>query len=148
VAPIPRFAKVFLALIGIALLATLGYLAYGYRNLKLQSEAAARTRAQLEVKYQIQLVEYQRELPVGMPRSEVRKYLDAHRIAYNEWPHGEIRAPLGDEPDFGVCDSWRVYLSLEFIPQNSLELVPQNQSWSSPLDRLAGVSLNRIGHCL
>lgn len=146
--PIPRFAKVFLALIGIALLAVFGYLAYGYRDLKLQSEAAARTRAQLEIKYKAQLIEYQRDLPIGMPRSEVRKYLDSHRIAYSEWRHGEIMATLGDEPDVGVCDSWRVYLSLEFIRQNSLELVPQNQSESSPSDRLARVSLNRIGHCL
>lgn len=138
--PIPRFAKVLLALIGIALLAVFGYLAYGYRNLKLQSEAAARTRAQLETKHQAQLVEYQRDLPIGTPRSEIRKYLDAHRIAYNEWRHGEIVATLGDEPDVGVCDSWRVYLSLEFVPQKESE--------TSPLDRLAQISLKRIGKCL
>lgn len=139
-APIPRFAKGFLALIGSALLAVVGYVAYGYHNLNLQSKAAARARSELEIKYQARLVEYQRDLPVGMPRSEVRKYLDAHRIAYDEWSLGEIMVTLGDEPDVGVCDLWRVYLSLEFVPQKESE--------TSPLDRLAQVSLKRIGKCL
>lgn len=150
-ARIPRLAKIFLAVIGIALLAVFGYLAYSYHKLELQSEAAARERTELEIKYQAQLVRYQRELSIGMPRSEVVRYLDSHKIAYDEWRGGEIRTTLGDEPDFGVCSSWRVFLSLEFIPRKqfeSLEFTPQKQSERSPLDRLAQVSLKRIGHCL
>jgi len=62
-------AKAIIAGLGIALLAVVGYLAYGGYKLKLQSERAARTRAELEIKYQGQLVHYQRDLSIGMSRS-------------------------------------------------------------------------------
>ena len=116
------------------------YFAYGYRNLKLQSKAADRTRAELEVAYQAQLGQYQRALRLGAPRSEVRGYLDSRKVVYNDW-RGEIVANLGREPDVFPCNYWTVYVSFEFGRA-------QPQDEPSPSDPLGAISLKRIGHCL
>ena len=75
----------FLTVVGLFLLAAFAYLAVGYHNLKLQSKAAARTREELEIKYQAQLLDYQRHLSIGMPRLEVTRYLNSHKIPYDAW---------------------------------------------------------------
>ena len=59
--------------------------AYVYRGLKVQSAAANRARAELEVKHQAQLAQYQRALPIGTVRSEVGKYLDSRKVVYGDW---------------------------------------------------------------
>jgi len=135
-----RLVKSALAILGIILLAVACYLVYGYRQLKLQSAAAHRTRSDLEVKFQSQHEQYQLDLPIGTPRAQVRKYLDSHKVQYNEW-RGEISVHLGDEPDVFPCDRWDVYVSLEFDHA-------QDKPESTLLDKLTKVSLKRVGHCL
>lgn len=149
-ARIPRLAKYIFLVFGIVLLAVLAYFAYGYHSLKLQSAAAARTRAELQPGFQAKLVQYQRDLAIGTPRSEIRKYLDARKLVYVEAPQ-KIMVVLGDEPDVFPCDSWRVYASLKFVSpeqSGSPQLLPQKQAQPNPLDRLVSVSLERVGHCL
>ena len=122
------------------MLAFVCYLAYGYHSLKLQSAEAARTREALETEYQSQLARYQQDLPPGTPRAEVRKYLDLRKIQYNE-SGGAISIFLGDEPDVGTCNYWRVSVALDF-PNVTARVEP------SPQDVLGSVSLKRLGHCL
>jgi hypothetical protein len=103
--------------------------------------AAARVREQLDVGYQAQVRQYQRALRIGMPRSEVTKYLESGKILHWQTQR-EIGVNLGDEPGDGmVCDHWTAYVSMEFAH-------PQDQAEPSPADILADISLRKIGHCL
>ena len=135
-----RLARTVLAVLGIVLLVFLGYLAYGYHTLRVQSAEAARVRTQLESGYETQLASYQQDLPVGMARSSVKAYLNSRKISYNEWG-GRISVSLGNEPDVFPCDRWSVYVSLEFDHL-------QDKTEATPLDKLKSVSLKRLGHCL
>ena len=143
-ARVPRFAKIFLivvgVLVGVLLLAVVLRVAYAYWDLKVQSAAAERVRADREVTFQAELAQYQRVLPIAMPRSEVRKYLVSRNVSFAE-NRGEITVNLGDEPDVFPCDRWGVYLSLEFGQARP-------GSDPSPADLLGSISLKRIGHCL
>jgi hypothetical protein len=139
-ARVPRLAKIVLIVLGVLLLVVALRVAYAYWGLKVQSAAAERVRADREATFQAELAEYQRVLPIAMPRSEVRKYLESRNVLYAE-NRGEITVDLGDEPDVFPCDRWGVYLSLEFAQ-------PQPESNPSPADLLAAISLKRIGHCL
>jgi hypothetical protein len=132
--------KKIVVVLCVLLVAPFLYFAHAYWHLKLQSEAAARTSAELEVGYQAQLEQYQRALRLGTPRSEVREYLDTRKVTYDDW-QGEMVVKLGREPDVFPCDSWNVYVSFEFGRAR-----PQDEP--SPSDPLHAISLKRIGHCL
>ena len=114
---------------------------YSYRKIKQREAAAARVRAELDVGYQAQARQYQRALRIGMPRSEVLKYLDSGKMLYSQ-SQREISVNLGREPGDGmVCDYWTAYVSMEFSH-------PESQTEPSPIDILANVSLKMVGHCL
>ena len=137
---VPRLAKIILIALGVLSVVGVLRVAHAYWNLKVQSAAAERVRADREATFQAELAQYRRVLPIAMPRSEVRKYLESRNVAYAE-NRGEITVSLGDEPDIFPCDRWGVYVSLEFGRA-------QPGSDSSPEDLLAAISLKRIGHCL
>jgi hypothetical protein len=112
-----------------------------YRKIKQREAAAARVRAKLDVGYQAQVRQYQRALRIGMPRSEVTKYLESGKILYWQTQR-EIGVNLGREPGDGlVCDYWTAYVSMEFGH-------PESQTEPSPTDILANVSFRKVGHCL
>jgi len=108
--------------------------------LKLQSAAADRARAELEGGYQAQLLEYQHALRIGIPKAEVLEYLRNKKVPFSDW-RGVLMVNLGREPDVFPCDSWTVYVSLEFGQS-------QGRSEPSGEDPLEAISLKRIGHCL
>lgn len=140
---VARLAKTLLIILGVFLLVVLLYAASVYRNLKLQSAAADRVAAELEVGYQAQLAEYRCAMRIGTPRSEVREYLNSKRIVYIVYNDrdGEIRVNLGREASVLPCDYWTTYLSFEFGHA-------QSQAEPSSPDALSAISLKRIGHCL
>ena len=134
-------AKKIVVVILVVLFSVLLYCGYVYRNLKVQSAAADRARAEVELGYQSRLAEYQRSLQIGTPRSEVLKYLDSRKILHNNGTRGEITVDLGREPDAFPCNYWSVNLSFEFAHV-------QRDAEPSPQDALTAISLQRIGHCL
>jgi hypothetical protein len=135
------WVKGILLILGVLLCAILLYFAYIYRDFKLQSAAANRARAKLEVTYQAQLAQYQHDLPIGVPRSEVTKYLESRKIVYRE-RRRELAVNLGEQPDVFPCDRWAVYVCISEFSQD------QPGSDPSPQDLLTATSMKRIGHCL
>jgi|SRR5579863_6690440 len=139
--------KRILIVLGAALLAVVAYVAYGYHNLKVQSAAAERVRAERQPMFQAQLLQYQRALRVGMSRSEIVRYLQLRGVPYVE-ARREIYVYLGDEPDVFPCDRWGVYVSFEFGHAQTKFGRPQTNDEVSAQDPLGAISLKRIGHCL
>jgi hypothetical protein len=137
---VARTTKVVLLVLAI-LVSALLFAGFTYRKIRQREAAAARVRAELDVGYRTQVRQYQRALRIGMPRSEVTKYLESGKILYRQTQR-EIVVDLGREPGDGmVCDYWTAYASLEFAH-------PQDQTEASPTDILANVSLKKVGHCL
>ncbi len=135
-----RIVKKIVIVFGVLLTAFLLYVAYSYWNLKVQSAAADRASAELEVGYQAQLKQYQSALRIGTSRTDVREYLDNRKVVYNDW-RGEITVRLGQEPSVFPCNYWTVHVSFEFGHAK-----PQDEPM--PSDPLDAISLKRIGHCL
>jgi hypothetical protein len=137
---VARTTKVVLLVLAI-LVSALLFAGFTYRKIRQGEAAAARVRAELDVGYRTQVRQYRRALRIGMPRSEVTKYLESGKILYRQTQR-EIVVDLGREPGDGmVCDYWTAYASLEFAH-------PQDQTEASPTDILANVSLKKVGHCL
>jgi hypothetical protein len=137
---VARTTKVVLLVLAI-LVSALLFAGFTYRKIRQREAAAARVRAELDVGYRTQVRQYQRALRIGMPRSEVTKYLESGKILYRQTQR-EIVVDLGREPGDGmVCDNWTAYASLEFAH-------PQDQTEASPTDIIANVSLKKVGHCL
>lgn len=135
-----RTTKFVLLVLAILVSGALLFAGYSYQKIKRREAAAARVRAELDVGYQAQLREYQRALRIGIPRSEVLKYLDSGKMLYSQ-SQREISVNLGREPGDGlVCDYWTAYVSMEFSH-------PESQTEASPLDVLVNVSLKKVGHC-
>jgi hypothetical protein len=138
---VARTTKVILLIVCVLLFGALLFAGFTYRKIRQREVAAARVREQLDVGYQAQVRQYQRALRIGMPRSEVTKYLESGKILHWQTQR-EIGVNLGDEPGDGmVCDHWTAYVSMEFAH-------PQDQAEPSPADILADISLRKIGHCL
>jgi hypothetical protein len=138
---VARTTKVVLLVLLVVVSGVLLFAGYTYQKIKRREAAAARVRAELDVGYQAQVREYQRALRIGMPRSEVLKYLDSGKMLYSQ-SQREISVNLGREPGDGlVCDYWIAYVSMEFSHSES-------QTEPFPIDILANVSLKRVGHCL
>jgi|SRR5579872_398486 len=139
--------KRILLVLGAASLAVFGYVGYSYYNLKVQSAAAERVRAERQPLFQAQLLEYQHALKVGASRSEVIRYLQSRSTSYVA-ARREIHVYLGDEPDVFPCDRWAVYVSFEFgHPQIESGRSQMNDDVTAQ-DPLGAISLKRIGHCL
>jgi hypothetical protein len=138
---VARTTKVVLLVLAVLVSGVLPFAGFTYRKIRQREAAAARVRAELDVGYQAQVRQYQRALRIGLPRSEVTKYLESGKILYWQTQR-EIGVNLGREPGDGlVCDYWTAYVSMEFRH-------PENQTEPSPIDILANVSLRRVGHCL
>jgi hypothetical protein len=138
---VARTRKVILLVLGVLVSGLLLFAGYTYQKIKRREAAAARVRAELDVGYQAQVRQYQRALRIGVPRSEVTKYLQSGKILYRQTQR-EIIVDLGREPGDGlVCDYWTTYASMEFAH-------PEDQTEASPADTLANVSLKKVGHCL
>jgi hypothetical protein len=95
------------------------------------------THARREVSYRVAIAPFKRDLRIGMDRTEVKNYLNSHRIICNTVRYGgsdgdtcEIK--IGEEPDGIFCDPWTVYIALEF----------------SPSDKLREIHIRKIGTCL
>ncbi len=136
-----RTTKVALLVLLVVVSGVLLFGGFTYRKIKQREAAAARVRAELDVGYQAQVRQYQRALRIGMPRSEVLKYLDSGETLYSQ-SQREISVDLGREPGDGlVCDYWIAYASMGFAH-------PEDQTEASPADTLANLSLKKVGHCL
>jgi hypothetical protein len=87
-------------------------------------------QARREAAYQMALAPFQRDLPIGMERDNVKKYLDSHHVEYREiddafggygGPTYEIK--VGEEPANLVCGPGDVYVALDFGAPGSLKEV-------------------------
>jgi hypothetical protein len=137
---VARTTKVALLVLLVVVSGVLLFGGVTYRKIKKRGAAAARVRAELDVANQAQVRQYQSALRIGMPRSEVTKYLESGKILYRQTQR-EIVVDLGREPGDGlVCDYWTAYASMEFFH-------PEDQTEASPADTLAHVSLKKVGHC-
>jgi hypothetical protein len=137
---VARTTKVVLSVLAVLVSAALLFAGYTYRKIKQREASAARARAELDVGYQAEVRRYQHDLRIGIPRSEVTRYLQSKNILYRQTQR-EIVVDLGREPGDGlVCDYWTAYVSMEFSH-------PESQTEPFPLDILVNVSLKRVGHC-
>jgi hypothetical protein len=92
-------------------------------------------QARRDAAYRAAIAPFQRDLRVGMPEAEVKRYLDSRHVEY--YPvrlDGKDRLTyeikVGRE-DSLICE-WNVYIALEFGPTNGL----------------TEVHLRKIGTCL
>ncbi len=88
------------------------------------------------------LIPYQRDLPIGMSRDDVDKYLIFKHVNFTGVPGREpsdaasYEVYLGEEPgESFVCDRWNVYILFEF-------------KMALPSDTLREIRLQEIRHCL
>jgi hypothetical protein len=93
-------------------------------------------QARRETAYRAAVEPYQRDLPVGMPRADVEKYLASRHVEYHAASYREgyttYELKIGEDPGNLVCEAWQVYIALEF-----------NSS-----DKLAEVHIRKTGTCL
>jgi hypothetical protein len=127
----------------VALVVVAGVLFWGWRVYARHEARVAEHRvaqAKRDAAYQIVLAQFQRDLQLGMPRSEVKKYLDSKQVSYFEWDWN-IQSKIGEDPDPDsfACDRWSVYIDFHF---------EHGQARPSEFDRLSGIGITRIGHCL
>jgi hypothetical protein len=102
---------------------------------------ARRTQVQRELAYQNQLQHFQRELRLGMPRSEVAAYLHSQKIQYNGIDQ-YFDVKIGEEPGGSIfCEKWVIYIEMGFSHLSG-------QTEPSPFDDLNSVSIRKIGTCL
>ena len=76
-------------------------------------------QARRETAYQTAIAPFQRDLRVGMERTDVQKYLESKSIAYHVVRYGgndadTYQIKIGEEPGSLVCEAWNVYVALEF----------------------------------
>ena len=79
----------------------------------------------------------QRDLPLGMPRADVKNYLDTRNIRYDRVRVGGEEADrfeiqIGTEPGGFGCEDWRVVVAMDFGKD----------------DRLKDVRVTKWGTCL
>jgi len=123
--------KQILGLIGIALCVVLLWGAHFHRNLRIGKEKQSI--------FQVQLEAYQRDVPLGTPRTEVKDFLNNHKTSYADGR--DILVKLGEMPGDGfACDRWMVSAKFEFGDASA--------SSPGPQDALTAISLQEIGHCL
>lgn len=75
--------------------------------------------------YRAAIAPFERDLQVGMTRTEVKKYLDSHHVSYYFRPNNgdgpAYQIEVGEVDDL-ICE-WHVYIALEFSPGDALKLV-------------------------
>ena len=95
------------------------------------------TQARQEAGYRAAMVPFQHDLRLGMDRPDVQKYLDLQNVEYHSVRYAGNGAPtyqikIGEEPGSLVCESWNVYVALEF----------------SASDKLTDIHIKKVGTCL
>jgi len=92
------------------------------------------TQARRETAYRAAIAQFQRDLPMGTARGDVREYLGSRKMDYyvagSQADTYEIK--IGEDPGNLVCEPWNVYVALEF----------------SAADKLCDIHLKRVGTCL
>jgi|CZKJ01.1.fsa_nt_gi hypothetical protein len=78
--------------------------------------------------YRTVIAQFQRDLPVGTPKSEVKKYLDSRNIQYFADERGGSRIEayeikIGEDPGGLACEPWDVYVALEFSSADVLRQI-------------------------
>ncbi|MGA9509197.1 MAG: hypothetical protein WBV55_11320 [Candidatus Sulfotelmatobacter sp.] len=89
------------------------------------------------VSYQKAMAQFQRDLPIGTTKEDVRKYLDSRNIQYYAATRDQNRVvafeiTIGEDPGGVMCEPWDVYVALEF---NSADILRQ-------------IHIKRSGTCL
>jgi hypothetical protein len=81
-----------------------------------------------EAAYQVAMAPFKRDLPVGIGRRDVERYLHSRDILYNGVQFGgsdgwTYEIEVGEEPDgLGlVCEPWKAYVALEFSLADALK---------------------------
>jgi hypothetical protein len=85
--------------------------------------------------YRMAITQFQRDLPIGTPKADVRKYLDSHNIKYFAATRGESRMvafeiKIGEDPGGLVCEPVDVSVALEFSSSDVLEQIHIMRSWT------------------
>ncbi len=105
-------------------------------------------RARRQSTYRAALAPFQHDLPLGMPRADVEKYLRSRGMQYS-WQNGVKAAAylvtIGEEPGGLACGSWRVYMALEF---ESSDLTKDGHAALDPSDKLDDIHIKKLGRCL
>jgi len=86
-------------------------------------------------------MQFERDLRLGMSRTDVETYLRTQKISYDEinWNYDE---KVGEDPSGSIfCEKWDVYIEMRFIR-------PQGQFRASPADNLDNIFIQKIGTCL
>jgi len=85
------------------------------------------TEARRDNSYRTAIAPYQRDLRIGMARTEVDKYLASRHVEHHPVKFGgsdgltyQIR--IGEDPSSLICE-WNVYVALEFGPTDLLREV-------------------------
>jgi hypothetical protein len=78
--------------------------------------------------YRKAIAQFQRDLPIGMTKEGVRKYLDSRNIQYYAATRGQNRVvafeiTIGEGPGGITCEPWEVYVALEFSPADILRQI-------------------------
>ncbi len=95
-------------------------------------------QARRETAYRAAMAPFQRDLPVGMSKDDVKKYLDSGNVSYNSVRFGGSEADtyeikIGEEPGSLVCESWNVYVALEFSSRGALQEVHITKIGNMPM---------------
>jgi hypothetical protein len=106
-----------IALCILAVLVALSYLAYS-KIAQIHRQAS----------YDGALVPFQRDLPLGLRRTDVKDYLNSRNVNFRAVGiAGRESAPylieIGEEPGNLVCESWKVYVALEFDSDDKLQAI-------------------------
>jgi hypothetical protein len=78
--------------------------------------------------YRAAVDRFQRDLPLGTPKADVRKYLDSRNIQYYAATRGGSRVEafeikIGEDPGGLVCEHWNVSVALEFSSEDVLRQI-------------------------
>lgn len=106
-------------------------------------------QARRETAYRAAMMPFQRDLVTGMSRAAVEKYLDSRKVEYHWESSGGAESfliEIGKEPGGLVCNPWKVYIELEFVP--STKLGDQARNELDPSDDLKHIKITKLGTCL
>ena len=103
-----------------------------------------------ESAYREALAPLQHDLHSGMTRTQVQAYLESRKLTYapifwdgsgGAWSYA---IKIGKEPGSFPCDSWTVYVALDFNPSE----MGRPELNVLPADTLRETKIKKVGHCL
>ncbi len=109
------------------------------------------TQHHRQVAYDAAIAPFRHDLPLGMSRTEVKQYLDSKGIDYISAGYGPdaetYTIEIGEEPGSLVCESWKVYIALEFQPSDKTT-DSRDRREACEADKLTDIHIRKIGTCL